>query len=181
MDKEKLEAILVEYGVPFTDALSDRLIKEFDTPSGEYIKKEDEQMMEFPQTFDEFVNEYGFKDDKEIYTNGSELIQVFRVKQWLEHISKPTQMIEKSNFDMQQYKADLDTAYESGKHSVLAEREKGEWIPISERLPEDRGDYIIDYTNEFGEFVGISYYDKYGFWSSSNVIAWQPLPEPYEI
>ena len=60
------------------------------------------------------------------------------------------------------------------------DREKGEWIPVSERLPEDRGDYIIDYTNEFGEFVGISHYDKYGFWSSSNVIAWQPLPEPYK-
>ncbi len=42
--------------------------------------------MEFPNTFDEFAKEYGFKDSKEIYTNGSELIPVFRVKQWLEHI-----------------------------------------------------------------------------------------------
>ena len=64
--------------------------------------------------------------------------------------------------------------------SFLSKREKGEWIPVSERLPEDRGNYIIDYTNEFGGFVGISYFDKYGFWSSSNVIAWQPLPEPYK-
>ena len=43
------------------------------------------QMMTFPKTFDEFVEEYGFVDEKEVYTNGSELIQVFRVKQWLEH------------------------------------------------------------------------------------------------
>ena len=52
------------------------------------------EQMEFPNTFDEFVKEYGFKDDKEIYTNGSELIPIFRAKQWLEHINKPTQMID---------------------------------------------------------------------------------------
>lgn len=69
---------------------------------------------------------------------------------------------------------------EAIKALSVPEREKGEWIPVSERLPEDRGNYIIDYTNEFGEFVDISYFDKYGFWSSSNVIAWQPLPEPYK-
>lgn len=43
--------------------------------------------MDFPDTFDEFAKEYGFKDKDEVYTNGSELITVFRVKQWLEHIS----------------------------------------------------------------------------------------------
>lgn len=41
--------------------------------------------MEFPETFDEFAEQYGFKDEKQIYTNGTELIPVFRVKQWLEH------------------------------------------------------------------------------------------------
>lgn len=42
--------------------------------------------MEFPETFDEFVDSYGFIDTEEVYTNGSQLIPVFRVKQWLEHI-----------------------------------------------------------------------------------------------
>lgn len=45
------------------------------------------EIMDFPNTFEEFANRYGFKDKDEIYTNGSELIPVFRVKQWLEHIS----------------------------------------------------------------------------------------------
>ncbi len=43
--------------------------------------------MEFPETFDEFAISYGFSDTKKMYTNGSRLIPVFRVKQWLEHIS----------------------------------------------------------------------------------------------
>lgn len=41
--------------------------------------------MMFPDTFEEFVKWFGFVDSGEHYTNGSELIQVFRVKQWLEH------------------------------------------------------------------------------------------------
>jgi len=38
MNKEKLESILVEYGVSFTDALADRLLKEFfQEEKGEWI------------------------------------------------------------------------------------------------------------------------------------------------
>jgi hypothetical protein len=44
--------------------------------------------MEFPKTFDEFAKDYGFTDDKEIYTNGSHLIPVFRVNQWIDHIKQ---------------------------------------------------------------------------------------------
>lgn len=42
-------------------------------------------MMTFPATFDEFAEQYKIIDDEEIYTNGSELIPIFRVKQWLEY------------------------------------------------------------------------------------------------
>lgn len=44
--------------------------------------------MEFPKTFDEFAEGYGFKDKEEVYTNGIDLIPVFRVKQWLEHLTQ---------------------------------------------------------------------------------------------
>ena len=45
-------------------------------------------VMEFPNTFEEFLNEYSFKDSDEVYTNGSELIQTFRVMQGYEHFVK---------------------------------------------------------------------------------------------
>ena len=48
--------------------------------------------MTFSNTFDEFAKEYGFKDKEEVYTNGAELIPVFRVNQWLEHILKTRDM-----------------------------------------------------------------------------------------
>ena len=43
------------------------------------------EQMTFPETFDEFVEQYKVVDKEQVYTNGSILIPVFRVKQWLEH------------------------------------------------------------------------------------------------
>jgi hypothetical protein len=41
--------------------------------------------MTFPKTADEFIEQYSFKDEKQEYTNGAELIPAFRVKQMMEH------------------------------------------------------------------------------------------------
>lgn len=41
-------------------------------------------MMKFPETIEEFLNSYSFKDKEEVYTNGSILIPLFRVEQGLE-------------------------------------------------------------------------------------------------
>lgn len=59
-----------------------------------------------------------------------------------------------------------------------------DWIPCSERLPEENGSYIVtsmDYVDTFeavfeaGEWFSIDYCDDI-----KNVIAWMPLPEPYK-
>ena len=41
--------------------------------------------MTFPVSWEDFLQEYSFKDKEEIYTNGSDLISVFRVRQMMEH------------------------------------------------------------------------------------------------
>ena len=43
-------------------------------------------LMTFPETWEEYERSYGFTDTDEVYTNGSRLIQSFRVKQWLDHM-----------------------------------------------------------------------------------------------
>ena len=43
------------------------------------------EQMTFPATFEEFAEQYKIIDKEQIYTNGTELIPIFRVKQWLEH------------------------------------------------------------------------------------------------
>lgn len=62
--------------------------------------------MEFPETFKEFAEDYGFKDSKEVYTNGSELIPVFRVEQWLEH--KQAEILDKISAEIELEKGKWD-------------------------------------------------------------------------
>ena len=38
-------------------------------------------LMIFPKTIQEFIKDYSFKDEQEIYTNGAMLIPVFRMEQ----------------------------------------------------------------------------------------------------
>ena len=42
-------------------------------------------IMNFPQTVDEFMEQYKIVDREEVYTNGAEMVPIFRMKQWFEH------------------------------------------------------------------------------------------------
>lgn len=46
-------------------------------------------MMTFPNTVDEFMEQYKIVDTERVYTNGTEMIPIFRMQQWFEH--KPEQ------------------------------------------------------------------------------------------
>lgn len=41
--------------------------------------------MMFPDTVEEFMDEYKIVDSKKVYTNGIELVPIYRMKQWFEH------------------------------------------------------------------------------------------------
>lgn len=43
------------------------------------------EIMYMPETPEEFIKDYQFVDTKEYYTNGAELIMVYRVEQMLDH------------------------------------------------------------------------------------------------
>ena len=42
--------------------------------------------MTFPDTVEEFMERYKVVDTEHIYTNGSEFVPIFRMKQWFEHL-----------------------------------------------------------------------------------------------
>ena len=54
------------------------------------------------------------------------------------------------------------------------------WIPVSERLPEKIGDYLV--CDEYGNIFSNFYHPTYKRWGARNntIIAWMPLPEPYK-
>ena len=61
--------------------------------------------------------------------------------------------------------------------------EQAAWIPCSERLPED-GDKVLCMTKtkkgNLNHVVGYHYSGGWACGMNRNVIAWMPLPEPYE-
>ena len=41
--------------------------------------------MMFPATVDEFMEKYKVVDSEHVYSNGMEMVPIFRMKQWFEH------------------------------------------------------------------------------------------------
>lgn len=82
----------------------------------------------------------------------------------------------------------------------LNKRLTGKWIPVSERLPEDETEVLIQF--QYGQSMAVGYHifdhiiypsgfedeNKTGWYDSEDnficgsdeVIAWMPLPEPYK-
>ncbi len=93
----------------------------------------------------------------------------------------PTGVIDPSNF----YLA-LDLAIKA-----LEESEQDEWIPISEKLPNRNEVYNVTRIIEGTRLTDASYFDGQNTWHRdtgvnhgrpylTDIIAWQPLPEPYK-
>ena len=58
---------------------------------------------------------------------------------------------------------------------------KDEWIPVTERLPEDRQKVLV--TTESGNvqiLLWNQWFQTQTRYPKTEVIAWQPLPEPYK-
>ena len=73
--------------------------------------------------------------------------------------------------------------YETAQEKVS---KSSEWISVSEKLPEDSGNYLITVADlqlgHIGEhtITMADFYEKEKEWNSVvKVLAWMPLPEPY--
>lgn len=70
--------------------------------------------------------------------------------------------------------------------SAIELLDRSEWIPVSERLPENNGCMLvtIDDAIEFGKYEdgewSIWVCEHWDEWDAKGVIAWMPLPEPYK-
>lgn len=65
---------------------------------------------------------------------------------------------------------------------ISLENKTSDWIPVTERLPEEEGVYLATFKNMFNQFVETVWFDSDGFFvkSKATVVAWMPLPEAYK-
>lgn len=74
-------------------------------------------------------------------------------------------------------KFDDDMLHEIVEEAVKNIEIEPKWIPCSERLPKDNGYYL---TTAMYHEVYCDYWEEERFNRTETVIAWMPLPEPYE-
>ena len=49
-----------------------------------------DEVMKFPKTAEEFMEQYKVVDTDHVYSNGVEFVPIFRMKQWFEHTAEKT-------------------------------------------------------------------------------------------
>lgn len=84
--------------------------------------------------------------------------------------------------DCKGYEQDVDYL----KRIYGAEEYNGGWIPCSEKLPDVEADVLLSlrsldvHTGFMSNTEGYFYVEGEGYVEFENVLAWQPLPEPYK-
>lgn len=78
---------------------------------------------------------------------------------------------------------------------ALEKNQRFQWVPVSERTPDDYGAVLLQYSSRYGfeteqrEALGIGYFDAFGNAEHrtedcekfrGEVVAWMPLPDPYK-
>ena len=163
-----------------------------------------DDMMAFPKAVEEFMEQYKIVDTEKIYTNGTELVPIFRMKQWFDHLQSVQQECEDAVSreylrDMFQNLCNANCPYSKKQREIMCSacllgdalaaldsatsvtpKQPG-WILTSERLPEDNEE-VLFCDREGERWLGW----HYGFWRTErldidedDVVAWMPLPEPY--
>lgn len=76
------------------------------------------------------------------------------------------------------YKAHPYVKFGAYIDGYLKALEGKEWIPVIEKLPEDKQKVLCCVTNEKHSVV-IMYFEDASYWHDGKISAWMPCPEPY--
>lgn len=150
--------------------------------------------MNYPDNPIDFIKQYSFSDKQRVYTNGSELISVFRVGQMIEHYMSDLtpQQIKDMQFCLREKSRECGELRREIQE--LKNKKNDGWIPVEERLPEDNKYILLSFSNFELQIVGRYDKDEEGngaFYigdcdeqdtciaNDLYVNAWRPLPAPY--
>ena len=109
-------------------------------------------------------------------------------KKLVEKLNKITFEAEVHNSGYKGTRTEKMLRYEDVMSIINKQPKVGEWIPVSERLPDKDGFYIATLDGKIvGDdrpFSGLAEFEDWTWVDDEEdykcVIAWQPLPEPYK-
>ena len=100
-------------------------------------------MMTFPNTVEEFMEQYKIVDTEKIYTNGAELVPIFRMMQWFERVSATDTISRQAAIDaVMQYCPDDDGSCSKADRDIRELLDDIENLPSAQ--PDDRLAKIAD-------------------------------------
>ena len=103
----------------------------------------------------------------------------------LERMLDETQVVCNSHTATEPIRSALKKDAETYRMAIktLSQPPADQWIPCSERLPEERQKVLVTLETFTGvRFVRMDWIKdgNWWLWNSDNVTAWMPLPEPYK-
>lgn len=119
-----------------------------------------DEMMQFPNTVEEFMEKYKIVDKEQVYTNGAELVPMFRMKQWfISHPCEPPRWIPVTERLPEEICDSYWVCTDSGYQCECR------WTNI----------------NPFwANLTTVWHWNIFDIPQYTSVIAWMPLPEPYK-
>lgn len=154
--------------------------------------------MTFPDTVEEFMEQYKVVDTEEVYSNGCEFVPIFRMKQWFEHQNDRMKFVQEAVntlMNSSETNSVKDKCFRNAarfvQNAIDGEPQDferipvTEWAPVMEQLPEDgTWNIFTDGKNvsvERYKMDAIDHFFPQGRWFSfDKAIAWMPLPKPYQ-
>ena len=78
-------------------------------------------MMTFPDTVEEFMEQYKMIDKEQIYSNGIEYVPIFRMRQWFEHLKNKADVPDKDIGKCSEIPNSSETIYRQAAIDALDE------------------------------------------------------------
>lgn len=95
--------------------------------------------------------------------------------------AEPNELFKVTASDKREQLYDLFVEMIERKNVPSATPQEPRWIPITERLPDNSGRYLVNYSSGY---VAMAYYyesvSKWGSTATERIVAWQSLPESYK-
>lgn len=122
-------------------------------------------MMTFPDTVEEFMEQYKITDTEQIYTNGTELVPIFRMRQWFDHKPEPPWI---------PCEKEMPKEKDAGILQKIGIQNKSDNVFVTIDTEKGRMVVIACTWDGMWKWDGMMAFPKW------KVIAWMPFPAPYQ-